>query len=177
MSDHPDIKEVSAGSGDAKTALGEKATESGSTKTDVQEQIADLSSSNKKEVDDEGFFVPSPKDKHETSYTAILDAYADNIKETLKIKRSYKTWVFWLTFILLAGVSLFPILLLVIAIFWKPANLAEWCTVVLPVLISFLTVFIVIPEVITKYLFNSEEEKYMSEIIKNIQNYDKENHT
>lgn len=127
---------------------------------------------------DKQFNAPSPKDKHETAYTKILDAYADNIVQTLNKKSLFKTCVFWLTFALLAGGFLLLVGLLVILILCKPfTGIAEWCTVVIPALVSFVTVFIVIPKVITEYLFNLEEEKYMSEIIKSIQNYDKENYT
>lgn len=65
-------------------------------------------------------------------------------------------------------------MLLILLILKKPlTGIAEWCSIVVPALAAFLTVFLVIPKVVTEYLFNAEEEKYMSEIIRNIQNYDK----
>lgn len=82
--------------------------------------------------------------------------------------------IFWLAFILLVGVFVLLVGLLIVLIWKKPfTGIAERCSIVLPALVSFLTVFFDIPKVITEYLLNSEEEKYMSEIIKNIQNYDK----
>lgn len=84
------------------------------------------------------------------------------------------TMVFWLAFILLAAVFVLLVGLLIVLIWKKPfTSIAEWCSIVLPALVSFHTVFFVIPKVITEYLLNSEEEKYMSEIIKTIQNYDR----
>lgn len=143
----------------------------------VQDVVAELSGAELVESDKQ-FNTSSPKSKHETAYTQILDAYAQNIEQTLKKKRLFKTLIFWLAFALLAGVFILLIGLLIILIWKKPlAGIAEWCSIVIPALVSFLTVFFVIPKVITEYLFNSEEEKYMSEIIKNIQNYDKENQT
>lgn len=143
----------------------------------VQDVVAELSGAELVESDKQ-FNTSSPKSKHETAYTQILDAYAQNIEQTLKKKRLFKTLIFWLAFALLAGVFILLISLLIILIWKKPlAGIAEWCSIVIPALVSFLTVFFVIPKVITEYLFNSEEEKYMSEIIKNIQNYDKENQT
>ena len=124
---------------------------------------------------DSRFNKETPKAKHENAYTTILDAYAENITETLKTKRLFKAMVFWLAFILLALVFILLVVLLVWSIWKKPfTGIKEWCTVIIPALVSFLTVFFVIPKIITEYLFNSEEEKYMSEIIKNIQTYDKE---
>lgn len=148
-----------------------------SNNSDVKKALAGLSGGGMVKSDKQ-FNDSSPKAKHETAYTKILDAYAANIDETLRRKRHYKTLIFWLAFALLAGVSLLLVGLLVILIWKKPlTGVAEWCSVVIPALVSFLTVFFVIPKVITEYLFNSEEEKYMSQIIKNIQTYDKENHT
>lgn len=126
---------------------------------------------------DARFNKETAKAKHESAYTTILDAYAENIEKTLKTKRLFKAMVFWLAFALLALVFLLLVGLLIWSVWKKPfTGLKEWCTVIIPALVSFLTVFFVIPKIITEYLFNSEEEKYMSEIIKNIQNYDKENH-
>lgn len=76
----------------------------------------------------------------------------------------------------LDGVFVLFVGLLFVLLWKKPlTGVAEWCSIAVPALVSFLTIFFVIPKVITEYLFNSEEEKYMSEIIKNIQNYDKAN--
>ena len=144
-------------------------------KTNVKLALAELSDDGIVKSDCQ-FNAPTQKDNHETTYTKILDAYAENIEETLKKKRFYKTMVFWLAYVLLAGVFLLFFGLLIWSIRTKPfTGIKEWCTVIIPALVSFLTVFFVNPKVITEYLFNSEEEKYMSEIIKNIQNYDKEN--
>ena len=124
---------------------------------------------------DARFNKETAKDKHENAYTTILDAYAENIEKTLKTKRLLKAMVFWLAFALLSIVFLLLVFLLFWLVWKKPfTGLKEWCTVIIPALVSFLTVFFVIPKIITEYLLNSEEEKYMSEIIKNIQNYDKE---
>ena len=148
-----------------------------SNNTNVQAALAELSGDELVESDKQ-FNASSPKAKHETAYTQILDAYAENIEQTLKKKRCYKTLIFWLAFALLAGVFVLLVGLLIVLVWKKPlTGVAEWCSIVIPALVSFLTVFFVIPKVITEYLFNSEEEKYMSEIIKNIQNYDKENQT
>lgn len=147
-----------------------------SNNTKVQEALAELSGDELVESDKQ-FNTPSPKAEHETAYTKILDAYAKNIEKTLEKKRCYKSLIFWLSFGLLIGVFILLVVLLVILLWKKPfSGITEWCSIVIPALVSFLTVFFVIPKVITEYLFNSEEEKYMSEIIKNIQNYDKADH-
>lgn len=144
--------------------------------SDVKKAIAGLTSEEIVESDKQ-FNISSPKDEHETAYTKILNAYANNIDKTLENKRLFKKIVFWLAVVLLAGVFILIVGLLGFLIYKKPFDgVAEWCSVVLPAIVSFLTIFFVIPKIITEYLFNAEEEKYMSEIIKNIQNYDKEDH-
>ncbi len=47
-------------------------------------------------------------------------------------------------------------------------------SVLIGTFVSFLTVFIVVPHTIAKYLFNTDEEKYMTDIIKSIQVHDAE---
>lgn len=121
------------------------------------------------------FNEPSPKERHEAAYTDILDAYTDNVKKTIKVKQGYKSKVFWLAIVLLVAVFLLLCGLLIwVGTTEQEIDIAERCSLIVPAMVSFLTVFIVIPKVITEYLFNSEEEKYMSEIIKNIQTYDKD---
>ena len=46
-------------------------------------------------------------------------------------------------------------------------------TVILPYVCSLIVAFIKIPETIAKYLFNTDEDRYMDSMIKNIQDYDK----
>ena len=121
------------------------------------------------DTDDE-FNAEKNVSRHEKRYTDILDAYTDSLQETLKRKLKYKTWIFWLSFVLLCA---FPIGFVILVSTKRFDSISEWCAVIVPVLISFLTVFIVIPQVITQYLFNAEEEKYMSDVIKHIQDYDR----
>lgn len=124
---------------------------------------------------DRRFNNSTPKECHEASYTDILDAYTENVRETIKTKRCYKTIVFWTSMVLLVATFLLLVITIItFALKKQQPEIIEWCSAFIPAIVSFLTVFIVIPKVITKYLFNSEEEKYMSEIIKNIQTYDKE---
>lgn len=135
--------------------------------------LAALKASDREKLDAD-FNRPSSREQHEKAYTEILNAYSANIVKTLSKKRIYKTLIFWLSFVLLSGISVgMFVLLIVLIITDRIRGVLDWCSIIAPAVVSFLTVFIVIPRVITEYLFNAEEEKYMSEIIKNIQNYDK----
>ena len=116
------------------------------------------------------------REAHEGSYTEILKAYETDIKNTLTKKSVYKPAIFWLSFIILVSACLLVLGLTITLIIMAciKNDLALWVTTVTEVLLAFLATFIVIPQVITNYLFNTEEEKYMSEIIKSIQTYDRE---
>lgn len=139
-----------------------------------EKMLNDLSKRSGKEIEtDSEFNTPTPKDDHDNAYTAILAAYADNLRKTMQSKRTFKRWFFWTSCFLLVGVFLLLVCVIWLAAKKPAADILEWCSAVLPALGSFLTVFIVIPKIIAEYLFNLEEEKYMSEIIKNIQDYDK----
>lgn len=135
---------------------------------EVKAAIDDLGSGQPVKTDDQ-FNKPTSIQKHEDCYTRILDAYTDNLERTLKRKLRYKRLVFWFSYLLLILVCIFIAIILT----KNYRDLTQAVTVIIPAIVSFLTVFIVIPKVITEYLFNADEEKYMSEIIKNIQSYDK----
>lgn len=47
-------------------------------------------------------------------------------------------------------------------------------TIILPAISSLIVAFIKIPEIIAKYLFNTQEDDNMNKIIKNIQDYDRD---
>ena len=100
-------------------------------------------------------------------YSGILSSYENHIAKTLKFKRTYKHFVFWvslsiltITFVAFIGILLFA------------KNAFNDLNFTVSSLISLVTVFIVIPQIISNYLFNKDEEKYMCEIVKNIQKHD-----
>ena len=119
---------------------------------------------------DDTFNAQANVDEHEKLYTDILIAYTEHLRVSLANKAKYKTCLFWLSFTLLI---VFPIQLITVLAQREFVDAYEWWSVVSPAVLSFLTIFIVVPKIIAKYLFNSEEEKYMTDIIKHIQEYDK----
>lgn len=100
-------------------------------------------------------------------YSKILSSYENHIKKTLKFKRIYKHFVFWvsLSILIITFIAFFCISLFARSVF-NDLNFT------VSSLISLVTIFIVIPQIISRYLFNKDEEKYMCEIVKNIQKHD-----
>lgn len=120
--------------------------------------------------------------KRSLYYTELMDLYVSSAKRNLISK-----FIFKLVFFIISV----SCLIFVIFLFFCSMNYAFIClnsfdnlndisfesilgifTILLPALSSLIVAFLKIPEIIAQYLFNIEEESYMSSIIKNIQDYD-----
>lgn len=106
---------------------------------------------------------------HNNQYDALLQAYVEKTKRTFDFKLHYAE--LFLSSVLEALRVILAMFM--ICIFACAFGNMDKLSLILPVCVSFLAAYIVIPQIITKYLFNEKEEQYMSEIIKNIQNFDK----
>lgn len=138
----------------------------------IKEAVLDLQK--QESIKDDNDINYKPKDEHEAAYSQILNAYSTNIQTTLRSKHSYKKCFFCISVsILVLTFGLFFITPIFFARGWIPENTLNNIPLVVSSTLSFLTIFIVIPKIITNYLFNLEEEKYMYQIIKSIQDYDK----
>ena len=110
--------------------------------------------------------------KHGELYTQLLDIYVSDIKVTLRSKRKLKEEFYDIcVFLLIFTCTVFCLVVLLMILGLVPSDSVA---ISVGVIVSFLTVFIVIPHTITTYLFNTEEEKYMAEIIKSVQDHDVE---
>jgi len=112
---------------------------------------------------------------HNDFYDELLKNYVDNSKKALECKLKLKKIFFWLCMVILIISSICVIAFPLIAIFCTSFNndIANFITICVTSVISFLTSFLVLPKIIAEYLFNNEEEKNMVQIISSIQDYDK----
>lgn len=120
--------------------------------------------------------------KHSINYSKLLDLYIKSTKQTIYLKLSFKILFFIATIGSLIAVSfaLVKSVNYVFNFFNKFENICDIkieailsiLTIIVPVFSSFIVAFLKIPEIIAKYLFNIEEERYMDSIIKNIQDFD-----
>lgn len=120
--------------------------------------------------------------KRSLYYTELMDLYVSSAKRNLIAK-----FIFKLIFFIIS----ISCLIFIIFLFFCSMKYAFIClnsfdnlndidfesilgifTILLPALSSLIVAFLKIPEIIAQYLFNIEEESYMSSIIKNIQDYD-----
>lgn len=102
-------------------------------------------------------------DERNKVYTKILNNYSKYLEETLNENRIKKKYVIY------SMIAIFVIIAVVVCIIaFRNEPLATISAV-----ISFISAIIVIPTKIVEYLFNPKETEQISEIIKNIQTYDK----
>lgn len=106
-------------------------------------------------------------------YSEVLDAFVSNTKKVLWIKL-----VFRVIFLLVSMGALVGIFVVFCAVLWWAANgkieagYLETVVTIISSMAAMMTVFIVLPKIMTKYLFDVEEEKNIYNIVKQIQDYD-----
>ena len=125
--------------------------------------------------------------KHSRSYSGLLNAYIGSTKSNIIIKDILKVLFFLITMgaFVIVVYCFYLSLDYVRTSFSSLKNLNDatseavlgMVTVILPSVCSLIVAFIKIPETIAKYLFNTDEDRYMDSMIKNIQDYDKSEFT
>lgn len=114
--------------------------------------------------------------QHNLQYTLLLTTYVNNFKiiSTYKIKNRQE--IFNIAKKLLLGVPFTTLALIAIIIFFITENklsILEALSGIIAALVALIGTFMVIPKIITKYLFNKNEEDHLATIIGKIQEYDK----
>lgn len=115
--------------------------------------------------------------EHNEQYTALLKAYVKDFEMNSVNKMGNKQYVFSISMKLLIGIPLFSLGLIgvtMIGLLFGCITALETLPELFAALVSLLGTFMVIPKIITKYLFNKKEEENLVNIINKIQEYDKE---
>lgn len=110
---------------------------------------------------------------HNQCFNQLLKAYVKNADKNLNTKLSLKITFFYICVVILILITISMVLISMFALF-NNFEKSTLFSILLTNAVSFLTSFIVLPKIIAKYLFNTEEEKNMTEIVKSIQAYDKD---
>ncbi len=74
--------------------------------------------------------------------------------------------------VMLIMISITTVMIVLIFKF-SSLEMTKWLAAIIPLMISFLTVFIVIPKIITNYLFDKDEENHMLELLKVLIEHDR----
>lgn len=115
--------------------------------------------------------------EHNLKYTELLNAYVHDFIVNSAIKRKHKKDMYCVAKRLLLGVPLATFILMLIALVFLACGRITVLDILpeaFTALTSLLGTLMVIPRMITKYLFNKKEEEHLSEIIGKIQEYDKD---
>lgn len=113
--------------------------------------------------------------EHARKYNGILEAYEKNVSKTLAMKRVFKV-IFFIFAIcsLVFTLGVFSVICYNVFRHLGDDKAYNWTIVatLLSSLVSIVTIYNVIPEIIAKYLFNIEEDKNMTKFVESIQSYD-----
>lgn len=113
--------------------------------------------------------------EHNDKYTSLLNAYVEDFKNNSANKLKNKKILFVITMILFLGIPVCCLLLVTATLVCMALGyITVWESFpeLIAALVSLLGTFMVIPKIITKYLFNKNEDKNLAKIIGKIQKYD-----
>lgn len=143
----------------------------------------DLSSKSEK-VDEKKFDLDALKGSDTSSitdrnirYSNVLSNYNHYLYDTCEFKKTYRV-LFIKFFLGLSALIIIALLILIflifISLFYFKTFSTEILIALVSSLISLIGSLIIIPTKLADFIYNKDEEKTISEIIKNIQDYDKE---
>lgn len=113
--------------------------------------------------------------EHSEQYTNILKAYCETYKNNSTDKLNSRKIMCICSIIILVAVTLFigvTIIFVLVLVACGKNNIPVFISTIISSLVTFGGTYLVIPKMITGYLFNKEEENNLKEIIAKIQEYD-----
>ena len=105
------------------------------------------------------------------SFSRLLDAYVNNTRKNLLAKLWFKIVFFCACVVILISI----VVLMIWGTIYCLKNPVEKETLIISMInsvVSFTASFIVLPHTIANYLFNTDEEKDMTEVVKSIQEHE-----
>ena len=114
---------------------------------------------------------------HNLYYTTLLKAYVNDFQLNSSRKMENKQLLFKIAMGMLVSVPTVCFLLIIVSMICVACGtitVLESLPGILTALATILGTFMMIPKMITKYLFNKKEEKHLANIISKIQDYDKD---
>lgn len=107
-----------------------------------------------------------------SSYERLLNNYVDLAKDRNDSKENKKNDFYQLVRVILIISGIFFGILLMRVMFLPVDDMAKLLPVIGTAFVAFLGEFISLPTIVAKYLFNSDEDNNMTEIIKHTQDFD-----
>lgn len=114
---------------------------------------------------------------HNEQYTEILKAYVTNYKRSSAYKRKASRYLFNISMGLLIALPALVVVSVIIAmlcVVFGGAKVLDLLPALITALGTFAGTYMLIHEIIAKYMFSEKEEEHLTDIIDKIQEYDKE---
>lgn len=112
---------------------------------------------------------------HNEKFSELLSCYVNNYSESWKNKVKSRRCMFYICAILLVIVSIVSLGIIIWAAYYTWRHKGDVIAIIPTVLgavVTFISGFMTIPNIIANYLYNADEEKYLADIIGKIQEYD-----
>ena len=126
--------------------------------------------------------IKSPHGQYKEAYVGILNAYQEQLKQSVVKKNELKDNFFkciknimYFMVVTFGIVVIFSLIIMGLMIIFESISTEIVSGTLLSIISSFVTMILAIyklPQIIADYLFNKEEDKQMTDIIINIQKYE-----
>lgn len=114
----------------------------------------------------------SEQGKRDIQYTDLITTYSGYIKQTIQFKNVAR-WTSFIVFILVFIIIIsFAVGAIQLVAHKKNIEIGEMTTIITAAT-ALISSIIVIPQKIVEFIFNREEDKYIVDVIKNTQDFDK----
>lgn len=139
----------------------------------IMSEIAKIA---KTDVDDEDDFDDKSKQeitKRDGRYTDLLEHFVQITRKRNYAKEKKKWTFFWIIMVLLMALGILAIATVVVLLIkCTGEQLVNVVPAIITAIVGFSASIIAIPLAITKYLFSTKEDKYITEIISHTQEHD-----
>lgn len=137
----------------------------------IKEMLPSITLDNKiadnETLDDDRYLNKANKD-----FSSLLNHYVEKVKYSFDTNKSKKNEYYDLfKRVFITSYVIFVLSLVICLILYLIYKDVVLFTLLIPPIIELLSVTIIIPKIIAQYLFNTDEEKNLSEIISNLQKY------
>lgn len=155
--------------------MGKEKTSSDSINKQDEEVIKEMLSNitlDEKIADDETLDDDRYLNKANRDFSSLLNHYVEKVKYSFNTNKSKKNEYYDLfKRVFITSYVIFVLSLVICLILYLICKDVVLFTLLIPPIIELLSVTIIIPKIIAQYLFNTDEEKNLSEIISNLQKY------
>lgn len=106
------------------------------------------------------------------AYTVLLTEYITNYKDKAKAKEEYKCEFFRVTINVFQAISIATIFICIMVVLCKEHATIADVSIVISAFAGMISALMIIPRIIAEYLFPADEESYMIQLVKSMQDND-----